>query len=137
MPYSAEYNDYRERMDSLIRDVLIDMECQPILFVGAGLSIRYFRAPSWHDLLEQALALCKLDHDYSYFRQKYADPIAIGTAISDAVMEWAWGAGRKKFAKELFSGEYKGDIFLKTIRDPATAGAARRRTGSSSSRRAR
>ena len=46
------------------------MGCQPIPFVGSGLSKRYFNGPSWDELLAYLAKSCPLiDKDYAYYKQ--------------------------------------------------------------------
>lgn len=108
---------YRVRADTAIRDLLLEFECQPILFVGSGLSRRYFGAPNWIDLLKYIFSvLPESDFGFEYYYQKFdGDPIKIGTKLADMVFEWAWGDGRQRFPEELFSATRAKDCFLKYV----------------------
>lgn len=108
---------YQHKVDSAIRDLLLEFECQPILFVGSGIPRRYFGAPNWRELLRAAFE--KLPNGsqlFEYNRQKYDDePVLIGTALSDLVFEWAWAEGRNQFPAEFFSTNVSKDCFVKHL----------------------
>jgi hypothetical protein len=90
------------------------MGVHPILFIGSGLSRRYFLAPSWDGLLQQLASECPLiDKHYGYFKQKFPSPIDIGTAFADYFREWAWGDGKDTFPPALFAPSQPGEIYIK------------------------
>lgn len=106
---------YIEKADVSIREALLRFECQPILFVGSGLGMRYFGAPTWHALLKAMFEMLPQGAaGYEYNRQKYDDdPVAIGTVLSELFFEWAWNEGKSSFPDELFSSGVSKDAFLK------------------------
>ncbi|OWZ89217.1 SIR2 family protein [Sinorhizobium sp. LM21] len=108
---------YRQKADAAVRDLLLEFECQPILFVGSGISRRYFGAPNWHELLKVLFQKIPGGSDtYEYLRQKHDDdPIAIGSVLSDMVFEWAWKQARAEFPEEFFSTKVGKDSFLKHL----------------------
>jgi len=108
---------YREKSDVAIRDALLKFECQPILFIGSGLSRRYFRGPSWQELLKEVFSyLPDGVSQYEYNRQKFSDdPIAIGSELAELMFEWAWKDGKSKFPAKMFSGKVRKDAFAKHI----------------------
>ena len=55
-----DYEAYQQDVSEDIETCLTSMECQPILFIGAGLSRRYFNAPTWPELLELLAEQCPL-----------------------------------------------------------------------------
>ncbi|OCC25305.1 hypothetical protein MB02_01125 [Croceicoccus estronivorus] len=111
----AAEESYKLKADVAIRDTLLRFECQPILFVGSGIAMRYFGAPTWHNLLRAMFEKTPEGIEgYEYNRQKYGDdPVAIGTALADTVFEWAWRDGRNKFPSEMFTNGAGKDTFLK------------------------
>ncbi len=108
---------YIQKADAAIRDLLLEFECQPILFVGSGMPRRYFGAPNWQELLKEIFMLLPNGGDrFEYFRQKLdADPIAIGSALSDLVFEWAWDSGRYQFPESFFGNSVRKETFVKYL----------------------
>ena len=108
---------YIEKADVSIRETLLRFECQPILFIGSGLSQRYFGAPTWHALLKIMFNKLPQGSDgYEYNRQKLNDdPVAIGTVLADLIFEWAWKEGRSSFPPEMFGSGVRKDAFLKYL----------------------
>jgi hypothetical protein len=108
---------YRQKADAAVRDLLLEFECQPILFAGSGLSRRYFGAPNWHELLKAIFNRIPNGPDtYEYLRQKHDDdPVAIGSVLADMVFEWAWKEARGEFPEEFFNSKVSKDSFLKHL----------------------
>ena len=113
----AEKEEFTHEEDrELITSLLANFDCLPVLFIGAGLSRRYFDAPDWEHTLRNALQVIG-DHGprYEYLSQKFGgDLVEIGTAIADSVFEWAWSEGKSQFDESLFKSDDKS-IFLKNI----------------------
>ncbi len=111
---TKEFDDYQERIQDDIATCMDTMGVQPILFIGSGLSRRYFLAPSWEGLLQKLVEECPLiEKDYAYYKQKFHSPIEIGTAFADIYREWAWGEGKDSFPEELFSPTQPAEIYIK------------------------
>ncbi|ADK16695.1 SIR2 family protein [Clostridium ljungdahlii] len=109
-----KYETYKNNCISNVKECLTNMECQPILFLGSGISKRYFDAPNWNQLLKILAENCSIAKKYGYYKQTYGNPIKIGTELSDVYKEWAWSDGEEEFPEEYFSDEYKSDIFIKS-----------------------
>jgi hypothetical protein len=116
-PAPAPEPSYIQKADAAIRDLLLEFECQPILFVGSGMPRRYFGAPNWKELLKEIFMVLPDGSDrFEYFRQKLDDdPIAIGSALSDLVFEWAWGSGREQFPASFFGSAVRKETFVKYL----------------------
>lgn len=103
--------------DEIAQDVaatIQDLQCQPILFIGTGLSRRYFGAPSWAELLERLIDDCPLiTKPYAFFHQTYDSPTEIGEEVARAYHEWAWGDGHSHFPESLFQTEANQHDFVK------------------------
>ena len=98
----------------VIGSLLENFDCQPVLFVGAGLTRRYIAAPDWEGALRIILQMIP-NHEitYEYLSQKFTgDKVRIGTAISELAFEWAWGAGKANFDESLFASQDKS-VFMK------------------------
>lgn len=110
-------SDYQKHINEMSDDIstcLDSMGVQPILFVGSGLSQRYFGGPTWDALLKYLSSQCPiLGKDYAYYKQKHKSLIEVGTEFSEAYMEWAWGAGKDQFPSELFSESHPPEIYIK------------------------
>ncbi|AEG50720.1 hypothetical protein Sphch_3104 [Sphingobium chlorophenolicum L-1] len=106
---------YRQKASDAIRDLLMEFECQPILFVGSGIPQRYFGAPTWRNLLKSlATALPNGEQQFDYLRQKHEDdPVKVGTELSELFFEWAWKEGKSNFPDEFFKSNTRKDTFIK------------------------
>ena len=63
---TMEFEEYHERIREDIATCMDTMGVQPILFIGSGLSRRYFLAPSWEGLLQKLVDECPLiEKDYA------------------------------------------------------------------------
>jgi hypothetical protein len=108
------YSRYQDDIKIDIKKCLDKMGCQPILFIGSGLSRRYINAPNWDNLLEVMASKCPLiTKNVDYYKQSNKNSIEIGSIFSDFYKEWAWEGGRDQFPSEFFSQNYKSDIFIK------------------------
>ncbi len=113
----TNHASYKQVADASIRDLLLEYECQPILFIGSGLSKRYFGAPTWRELLEAVFSMMPNGTQrYEYTRQKLDDdPIAIGSELADQVFEWAWTEGRSEFPEAFYASTVSKDCFVKFL----------------------
>lgn len=110
----TDYEKYVKETSDDISICLDSMGVQPILFVGSGISQRYFGGPTWESLLKDLSDQCPvLDKDYAYYKQKYRSLIEVGTVFSEAYREWAWDEGRNQFPDKLFSESQPPNIYIK------------------------
>lgn len=108
------YHQYIEDVSDDIKTCLEGMGCQPILFVGSGLTKRYLDGPNWEELLQQLATECpNIDKKFAYYKQKYPELIDIGTIFSDAYNEWAWSEGESEFPPTLFEEGNDPSIYFK------------------------
>ncbi|MGR5894550.1 SIR2 family protein [Enterobacter kobei] len=108
------YHQYIEDVSDDIKTCLEGMGCQPILFVGSGLTKRYLSGPNWEELLQQLADECpNIDKKFAYYKQRYPELIDIGSVFSDSYNEWAWGEGEKNFPAELFEAGNEPSIYFK------------------------
>lgn len=108
---------YQEKAKSEIRRAVEAFECQPILFVGSGISRRYFDAPNWIELLKIAYSkITTPKQKFEYYVQKHnGNAIEIGNDIAGIIFEWAWSDGRSSFPDNYFTESIKMDQFLKYV----------------------
>lgn len=109
-----EYGAYiQDRKEDIVKRVE-ELKCQPILFVGSGLSIRYFDGPSWESLLEIMAENCpEVPNTIDYYLQRGDTYPEIGGTLAESYYDWAWGDGQDEFPDGLRSREYPSDIYLK------------------------
>lgn len=109
-----DFGTYIQNRQENIISKVEELKCQPILFVGSGLSMRYFNAPTWESLLEEMAEVCpEVSHSIDYYLQRNDSYPEIGGILADDYYDWAWGAGKNEFPDELRSREYPSDIYLK------------------------
>ncbi|WP_149537327.1 SIR2 family protein [Siccirubricoccus phaeus] len=113
-PASQKYARYIEEVSEDISETVRSMGCQPILFVGSGLSKRYMNAPNWDELLAHIAASCSdIKKELGFYKQAYRTAPAIGEEFARIYQEWAWGAGRNEFPKTLFEIGADSQVYLK------------------------
>jgi SIR2-like domain len=110
------YAQYQEEVTADVAGTLKALQCQPIIFVGSGFSLRYASGPTWEALLNELAAGCPLiDRDFAYYKQKYDNDLTqVGSIFAEIYFEWAWSpAGKKHFPAELFAPNVPRDAYLK------------------------
>jgi hypothetical protein len=71
----VKYPQYIKDVTVEIANCVQTSACQPILFIGSGLSKRYFGGPSWDELLAHLAKACPLiDKEYAYHKQSMPSP---------------------------------------------------------------
>jgi hypothetical protein len=106
--------DYQALVAADIAECVSRMGCQPILFVGSGLSKRYFDGPNWDELLATLAKQCPLiNKEYAYYKQTFKDQAAIGEEFAKLFQQWAWGDGRAQFPAEMFNENVPAHAYIK------------------------
>lgn len=111
-----DYAQYQEEIKADIAETLQGLQCQPILFIGSGFSLRYASGPNWEALLTQLAQACPtIDKDFAYFKQKYdGDLTRVGSHFANEYFEWAWSKdGKKQFPPELFGAHVAREAYIK------------------------
>ena len=66
-----DYAQYQQEIEADIAETLQRFQCQPILFIGSGFSLRYASGPNWEALLTQLAQACPtIDKDFAYFKPR-------------------------------------------------------------------
>ncbi len=111
---NADTSAYRADVANDIVECVEAMGCQPILFIGSGLSKRYFGGPSWDELLTALAKNCPLiDKSYAYYKQTFKTPMAVGTEFARLYQQWAWDKGRNQFPAALFQADVAEEAYFK------------------------
>ncbi|WP_233193485.1 SIR2 family protein [Sporosarcina sp. P3] len=107
------YERYQEEMVEDIKNTLDEMGTQPILFIGSGLSKRYFNGPNWIELLELLKERCpEIENDVGYYIQDGITLEEIGTIYTESYRKWAW-RNKDNFPDELFEANVPRDAYIK------------------------
>jgi len=107
-------DDYKEAVRADVLQCLTEKSGQPILFLGSGVSRRYFGAPDWQGLLHTMAKMCPtIQHEFAYYEQSFPSLRHIGQEFAKKFKEWAWAEGRRSFPDEYFTSTYPQEIFLK------------------------
>jgi len=83
---------YQELIKQDIFNIVEELKVQPILFIGSGLSQRYFKAPNWTELMKQLTEKCpNLNREFPYYRQRYhSDYTLMAEDFIEPYQSWAW-----------------------------------------------
>ena len=110
----AGLTDYQKSTIADVEACVARMGCQPILFIGSGLSKRMFSGPNWDELLRYLAEKCPLiDKDYAYYKQTFTDPTLVGEEFARLYQKWAWSEGKGDFPPELFEDGVPAEAYIK------------------------
>ena len=117
MVTKADYKTYQDRITASIKELIEQMGCRPVLFLGCGISRRYLGSPNWMDLLRAIAKTARItDARFNFLAQQANNDAAqLGTLLIDPVHKWSWGPGKSKFPKEYFAASADKAIFLKHV----------------------
>ena len=111
---TSRYAQYKADITGDIAATIERLSCQPILFIGSGLSRRYFSGPSWNELLGHLAKTCPvIDKELAYYQQTLGNPLAIGQEFARLYQQWAWSSGRSHFPEELFVANVPAEMYIK------------------------
>lgn len=110
----SRYERYIEEITEDITNTVDEFGCQPILFVGSGLTKRYMDAPNWEELLGHLADKCStINKGLGFYKQSLGSAIKIGQEFARLYHEWAWGAGNNEFPKEMFGDNVHAQSYIK------------------------
>lgn len=105
---------YIERWTADIKETIKTKNCQPVLFIGSGLSRRYAELPSWSELLDELINFCRDKYPLNYYVQEYGDLIDVGSQLGEKYRAWAWEHRENGFfPRELYEGQHSPDCYIK------------------------
>jgi SIR2-like domain len=110
----SRYERYVAEIREDITNVVQTFGCQPILFVGSGLSKRYMNAPSWDELLARLASDCSaIDKGIGYYKQSLQTPMRIGEEFARLYQAWAWDKGHNEFPEAMFKDHVAAQSYIK------------------------
>jgi hypothetical protein len=110
----GRYARYVEEISDDIADTVQQFGCQPILFIGSGLTRRYLNAPSWDELLSYLATHCSsIEKGLGFYKQAFKTPMSVGEEFARLYQEWAWGTGHNEFPEEMFEADVGAQSYLK------------------------
>ncbi|WP_158599759.1 SIR2 family NAD-dependent protein deacylase [Azospirillum cavernae] len=110
----SKYGRYVEEIKDDISETMQKFGCQPILFVGSGLTKRYVGTPNWDELLSYLAELCpNIEKGIGFYKQSFKTPMRIGEEFSRLFQNWAWGNGHAHFPKEMFDASVDAQSYIK------------------------
>ncbi len=75
----------------------------PFLFVGSGLSRRYLKLPTWHQLLEEFSNTLGLDYEFGYYVSKVENDLPkLATVLAEEFHKIWWTSERFKNNREVY-----------------------------------
>ena len=88
---------YKDEITQDIAEVMTDLQVQPILFIGSGISQRYFNAPSWKGLMKKLVEMCPelSNKRFAFYEQQFregndTDYTQMASSFVEAYSNWAW-----------------------------------------------
>lgn len=88
---------YKEEITRDIAEVMTDLEVQPILFIGSGISQRYFNTPTWKGLMKLLVEKCPdlNKKRFAFYEQQFridssTDYTLMASSFVDTYSKWAW-----------------------------------------------
>lgn len=111
----AKYSEYLDRRLHQLSTTVSASKKRPILFIGSGISQRYFGAPNWEDLIRQLFLRVKSPHPFEYYMQDNGqDLIKVADRLVTLYKKHYWSERIKDQSPDsLYLQNNEKDIFLK------------------------
>lgn len=110
----GRYARYVEEIGNDIAGTVQQFGCQPILFIGSGLTKRYLGAPNWDELLSHLATNCSaIEKGLGFYKQAFKTPMAVGEEFAKLYQDWAWGAGHNDFPEHMFDDGVGPQSYIK------------------------
>lgn len=116
---------YKDEITQDIAEVMTDLQVQPILFIGSGISQRYFNAPSWKGLMKKLVEMCPelSNKRFAFYEQQFregndTDYTKMASSFVEAYSNWAWGStdpSTTPFPNDLFEDNAQKQDYIKFI----------------------
>ncbi|MFH6987593.1 SIR2 family protein [Flavobacterium collinsii] len=90
---TKDTNTNNEEFKKKLKDTLIESQRPPFLFIGSGISIRYYSIPTWLNLLKAFVEDNKecFSFEFGYYSSKCSnDPLKIASRLADEFHEFWW-----------------------------------------------
>ena len=116
---------YKEEITQDIAEIMTDLEVQTILFVGSGISQKYFNTPTWQGLMKLLVEKCpELNkRKFAFYEQQYrtdnsTDYTLMASSFVDTYSDWAWETMDESdsiFPPELFEDNAQKQGYIKHV----------------------
>lgn len=115
--------NYKLEITQDIAEVMADLQVQPILFVGSGISQRYFGAPTWKGLMKTLVEMCPelSTRRFAFYEQQFRGEVStdyaqMASSFVDAYSNWAWANSDVElspFPTKLFEDDAQKQDYIK------------------------
>lgn len=116
---------YKEEITQDIAEIMTDLEVQPILFVGSGMSQRYFGTPTWKNLMKLLVEKCPElnEKKFAFYEQQFrgvdsTDYTLMASSFVEAYSKWAWDTMDQDpaiFPNKFFEDDAQKQDYIKYI----------------------
>lgn len=96
----------REEFKKKLKEILMESQRPPFLFVGSGISIRYYSIPTWLDLLKAFVEDNRecFAYEFGYYSSKCSnDPLKIASNLAEEFHEYWWKSEKYNGSREKHS----------------------------------